>query len=187
MSDSATPKQIAFLTYMGVRGADRMTKQQASDTIQNLDQTDDLDQWERIGERRADWITDRFILHPDLYASEFQRYLYDELPELLHTYVRGQVTGSSERLTKPKIREVVQALTSEDCAWWQNPKRKAIFFERLRQTHPGCCDGRAPDKTTKRQTPQQPAAQLATAKGSGCLVLLALPFVAFIIYYLLAG
>ena len=167
----ATPKQIAYLSYMGIQGATHMSKEEASVAIDTLFDTEDLRLWERLREKQADWITDRFILYPDLYAHEIQRMLDDELPEMFHTYVRSRVVGASEKLTKAKINEVVGALTQENAQWWQAKNKKEVFFSRLASTFPHCVDGRPTERkpATRKQTVTP---STAPAKGSGCLVLL---------------
>src|SRR6266496_2814577 len=123
----ATPKQVAYLSYMGVRGAARMSKEDASEAIQNTFNTDDLNAYERLRERQSDWITDRFMLYPDLYASEIQHMLDEELTEMFHAYVRSRVVGASEKLTKTKIKQVIRALTRENAQWWQAKNKKDVF------------------------------------------------------------
>jgi hypothetical protein len=169
---------------MGVRNAASLTKEEASQRIDTLFQIDDLDERERMRARQGDWITDRFILHPDLYGPEFQRYLDEELPELLHAYVRGRVAGAAERLTKPKIREVVHALTRDDREWWRQPTRRELFFERLRQMYPACCEGREPARSP-RPRKATARATVPASQGSGCLVLVVTPILVFVAYALI--
>jgi hypothetical protein len=167
----ATPKQIAYLSYMGIHGAAHMSKSEASAAIDTLFNTEDLKLWETLREKQSDWITDRFILYPDLYAHELQHMLDDELPEVFHPYVRSRVVGASERLTKAKIKEVVYALTQENAQWWQAKNKKEVFYSRLASTFPHCVDGRPPEK--KPAMRKQATTPLTTpAKGSGCLVVL---------------
>lgn len=145
MSNPSTPKQRAFLAYLGIQGAEHMTSQQASEVVDRI--RDDLENYEgddreeRWARFRA-WHMDRILLYPEIYASELRDYLKNELAEVLHSYVRSRITGCSARLTKSKIREVVKVLTNEDSAWWQNPNHGAIFFERPREVYPECCDRR---------------------------------------------
>ncbi len=144
-SSKPTPKQMAFLAYLGIQGAEHMTSQQASEVVDRI--RDDLENYEgddreeRWARFRA-WHMDRILLYPEIYASELRDYLKNELAEVLHSYVRSRITGCSARLTKSKIREVVKVLTNEDSAWWQNPNHGAIFFERPREVYPECCDRR---------------------------------------------
>lgn len=148
----ATPKQVAYLTYMGVKDAAQMSKAEASEAINKLFDTNDLDLWDRLTDRQAEWITDRFVLYPKLYAAEIQRMLNDELPEMFHTFVRSRVVGASEKLTKAKIRQVVGALTDENAQWWQAKNKKEVFFARLTSMFPGCVDGRPPSVQTRNPT-----------------------------------
>lgn len=137
----ATPKQIAYLSYMGVSEADALTRKEASDRIDTLMDTPSQEHWNWLFERQGAWMTDRFILHHDLYASEFQRYLDEQLPDSLHAYVRGRVTGAPETLTKSKIKKVIHAITADDREWWRSTQKNEVFFERLAQMYPGCCEG----------------------------------------------
>ena len=156
---SATPKQIAFLSYLGVSNAECLTKQQATEEIERL--------LEVSNGRQNDWLTDRLRLYPNLYSNE----LAEHLSEQLHAYVRSRVVGASEQLTKAKIKGVVMALSKENGHWWEHPDHKSIFYNRLQQVHPGCCDGRTPEKPPKSPKPPKQLYQGSPAKGSGCLVL----------------
>lgn len=145
---SASPKQVAYLTYMGVANAAQLTKKQASDMIDSnpfLDGANSLSAFDRISSRQNRWHEERLKLYPDLYAFELKDYLRDDLPRSLHAYVRRQMVGASDNLTKPMIRQVVDELTGEDPRWWHQSNYQAVFFERLRQIFPRCCDGRLPD------------------------------------------
>ena len=93
------------------------------------------------------WIIDRLYLYPNLFKSD----LAGELATEFQTYISGQHTGSSERLTFGKISEVVHSMLDDDLGWWLNPNRKRIFHERFRQRYPKCCDGRKPDLATPKQ------------------------------------
>lgn len=138
--DRATLKQVAYLTYLGVPNAEHLTKQEASDRINTLLETEEV--------KRKNWVSDRLNLHPQLYDRE----LAEELSNSLHNYVRSRVVGASDDLTKKKIEAVVFALTKNDGHWWQQPNHKSVFFERLRQMYPGCCDGHAPERLNNLST-----------------------------------
>ncbi|SKB00480.1 hypothetical protein SAMN02745166_03150 [Prosthecobacter debontii] len=154
MSDlPASPKQVAYLSYMGISEAATMTRREASVRIDTLMDSASQEEWNWLYERQGEWLTDRFILYPDLYTSEFQRYLDDQLPDALHTYVRGRVTGAAETLTKAKIRKVIHAITAEDREWWRSPQRKEVFFDRLSRMFPGCCEG-GPRVRSHREGPK---------------------------------
>jgi len=180
----ATPKQVAYLTYMGVRDAASFTKEEASQRIETLFDIEDLEKWETMRARQGDWVTDRFIIYPDLYAPEFQLYLDEELPELLHTYVRSRVAGATERLTKSRIHEVVHALTRDNPEWWRQPDRRELFFDRLREMYPACCQGREPSRPARPKAPAQTTAPPAS-QGSGCVLFVIAPILALVSYALL--
>jgi len=74
----ATPKQIAYLSYMGVAGADRMSKDEVSIVLNRLFDTPDMKLWRQLRQKQEDWITDRFILYPDLYARDIEYMLHEE-------------------------------------------------------------------------------------------------------------
>lgn len=148
---AATPKQVAYLTYMGVKNAQDLTKQEAHDLIESncfFGEPNSLAEFERQRAYQANWQTKRLILYPDLYVFELKDYLHNTLPEELHTYVRGQIVGASERLAKSKIRDVVNALTRDDARWWHQTQYETVFLERLKQTYPKCCDGHSPINRT---------------------------------------
>jgi hypothetical protein len=153
---------------MGVTDAERMSKDEASTAIEKLFDTADDKLWERLREKQTDWITDRFILYPDLYAHEIQSMLDHELPDIFHAYVRSRVVGASETLTKAKIKQVIDALTRENKQWWQAKNKKDVFFTRLAATFPGCVDGRPPEK--KVVPAKQPPPQITVSPArSGCM------------------
>jgi hypothetical protein len=169
LANRVTPKQIAYLTYLGVRGAENMTKEQASERIEQLIESESLRQ------KREDWITDRLMLYPDLYKDEIEYMLNEELAELLHGYVRSRVVGATEKLTKQKIRDVIANLTSEDPNWWQAKGKREVFFERLTMIFPRCVDGRTPEKLVDQPEPKDfktPARVTSTPKRSGCLTMI---------------
>lgn len=159
----ATPKQVAFLTYMGVPNAEQLTSKEASDLIQ----AGHFSQPPMAGDG---WHIDRMFLYPELYPFEL-KYLENGLHAHLHAYVRTQFVGSSEKLTKEKVVRVIRALTEENAFWWHTPQRNAVFLERLKQVYPGCCDGHAPERTHSKKSDSyyQPS-----NKGTGCLVVLSL-------------
>jgi len=150
---------------MGVSNADALSFGEASDLI---------DAGGFPSEKSGRWYTERLFLYPQLYPVELEEYLSEQLhmleeklSENLHAYVRGRLVGSSERLTRSKILDVIRALTKEDERWWQQSKHEAVFLERLKQMYPGCCDGHAPaSREFYSQHENHPA------KGVGCLVIL---------------
>jgi len=171
--EPATPKQIAYLTFMGYPKADRLTKDKASQAIESLSDVSDLREYERVEKRKSEWIRQRFILHPDLYSYELKNFFIHELPETLHNFVRSRMTGASEKLTKTKIRQVVNALGREDADWWKEANFKDAFWSKLQEMHPGCCDGQLKERKKKAPAKRQQAARRAPAakpSGSGCLV-----------------
>ncbi len=152
---------------MGVRNAQNLSFEKASSTIEGLFETEDLNLYEQLREKQSEWITERFVLYPDLYANEIQRMLDEELPEILHTYVRGRMVGATEKLTKPRIKKVIASLLDESAQWWQSKNKKEIFYQRLSELYPACVDGRLPEK---KSVSKGGGRSKAPTKGAGCLV-----------------
>ncbi len=182
-SGPATPKQVAFLTYMGMARAGQLTKKEASDLIDSggfLPEVSNMAAWERQQALKNSWQTERLFLYPQLYQAELEEHLNERLPELLHSFVRCRVVGASKKLTKAKIREVITSLTSEAPSWWHHERRDDIFCAMLKQMYPGCCDGRPPEPATssvrKSLHPSPRAAAGAPLVGpprkAGCLLVL---------------
>lgn len=169
MSRPATPKQIAYLSYMGIRDAPKMSFDEASAAIEDPFTTADQREFERLHDRKSRWISDRLVLHPDLYSAEVQVMLDSELPEALHAYTRSRIVGATEKLTKAKIRSVISSLQKDSPLWWQAQNRDEIFYERLTMAYPSCVDGRPPER---KQASPKPAKAKNQPKGSGCLVVL---------------
>jgi GYF domain 2 len=138
----ATPKQIAYLSYMGVTGGDGMSKDEASGVLNRLFDTPDDKLWRQLRQKQDDWITDRFILYPDLYAQDIEYMLHQELPRAFHAFVRSRIVGAPETLTKAKIRQVIDALGQENNQWWQAKNKRDLFFSKLSAMFPACIDGR---------------------------------------------
>lgn len=71
-------------------------------------------------------------------------YMEKVLPENLHSYVRSRYVRCSEKLTKSKIREVIESLSNDDSGWHTVSGFEDLFLQRLKDRYPGCCDGRDP-------------------------------------------
>ena len=126
---------------MGYKNVDQETKKSASYLISSINDNTTPEQWERNERKKEEWHRLKFILHPDVYSHELKSFLINDLPETLHNYVRGHMTGASERLTKKKIRQVVSALSQEQADWWQGQDFKYRFWDKLVEMYPSCCDG----------------------------------------------
>lgn len=132
---SATPKQRAFLSFLGLPIPPSLTSQEASEMIDSIDAHPDPSLREQIWERSRAWPTERVFLHPDLYGEEF---VHTELPDLMHTYVRHRITGAIGRLTKSKIQKVIEDLNRTSPKWWAARNRGDIFMDRLGLLFPAC-------------------------------------------------
>jgi hypothetical protein len=143
-SEKATPKQVAYLNYMGVSDADQLSKLDAAKLIEAnsfIVEARSTSEFNRLRSHQERWNRERLIIYPEVYATELKQFLRNELPATLHSYVRQQMIGASEKLTKAKIRRVIDALTVENGGWWHQIDFQAVFFERLTQLYPKCCDG----------------------------------------------
>jgi hypothetical protein len=116
---------------MGVTGGDGMSKDEASGVLDRLFDSPDMKLWRQLRQRQEDWITDRFILYPDLYARDIEYMLHEELPRAFHAFVRSRMVAASETLTKAKIRQVIDALSQENNQWWQAKNKRDVFFTKL--------------------------------------------------------
>jgi hypothetical protein len=98
----ATPKQVAYLSYLGIADADRISKDEVSTVINNLCATEDMKLSQHLQQKHEDWVTNRFILYPDLYARDIEYMLHEELPRLFHGFVRSRIVGASEISLRPR-------------------------------------------------------------------------------------
>ena len=155
--EPATPRQVAYLRFMGYPASPSMGGDKASHTIAHLYELLGSDELrDNFSDRQSQWRRDRFILHKDLYGDyELQQFLGEELGEILHDHVRKRIVGASQRLTKSKIREVINSLTAINREWWREANYQQTFFECLKRLHPGCCDGRTPDRKPTPSAPSQ--------------------------------
>ena len=122
---------------------------------------------------------DRFILYPELFIKQRPSFIEHNLPEILAKYVRGQFTGSSEKITKQKISDVTAIMLKENPDWWINSERKKIFLNRFAEIHPGCCDGRK--KVTTKSQPPPLRKDINHKNKKGCVIFI-LPIIA--VYFL---
>lgn len=151
---SARPGQVAYLNYMGVPGASRMTEEEAAATIENLPEGLPERAWNDYHERSARWHRDKLMLHPEIFSGALRKYLGYELPQELHQHVRGRVTNAEAKLTKAKIKEVMAYLNEEDENWWHSDSYKHIFFKRLSAVYPACVSlGRTIDLRREEKSP----------------------------------
>lgn len=206
---SASPEQIAFLSWFGVDEAASLTEEEAIAMIDKVGSDN------AIRADGASWNVDRLILYPDMFRKELNKHLsgkikreclryYDgivfestsypdgeickevfkrlsvddpgwwsrpvfpesfykalqiafpkccdgksvylekDLPAQLHQHIRSLYAGCSEKLTKAKIRGVMRQLSEQDSEWHSRVGFETVFASRLRELHPGCCDGRDP-------------------------------------------
>lgn len=147
---TGTPRQIAFLKFHGVTDADNLSRQEIDEIMRNdcfewIANRYNLSHLELDKLRSSDWHRERLILHPDLYSKELNDFINSSLREEMGTYVRGQYTGSSERITKEKIQESINSLIKENPNWWNHENSKKVFLDRFSRMFPKSCDGKRPD------------------------------------------
>jgi hypothetical protein len=156
-ADKPSPRQKAYLEFMGNRRVDSMTRAEAGAEIERLRNVADgaipCDPKISgdIGDRMRRWGSEKFRLYPKLYRSEiFEKLELRE--EEFRRYVRSRIVSASERLTSDRIRSTYESLTDEDPAWWLSAESNELFFDRLQQLYPGCCDGKSPATTNRLTT-----------------------------------
>jgi hypothetical protein len=132
----ANAKQRAYLSYMGVTVRETMSQNEASAAITRLESVTDYEQWRQLVEKKSDWQTDRFLLHPHLFEAEFDTYYNKELPEILASYVRSQAPECSHHLTPLVVHEAMNALSAQNASWWRSPRRQDLFLTELLENHP---------------------------------------------------
>lgn len=142
MPDQAAKLRF-YLNYMGASpdlGADEdslweMAKTYLSETVNAGYKTETA-----LKNRR--WEDDRFSRHMDVFEDDFFEKYFEEL----RGYVRSRVKGCSGQLTKEKVIFTIRELNRTHKNWWMRNDYKILFWERLRQIHPECCDGIVSDK-----------------------------------------
>jgi len=110
-SSGATPKQRAFLEYLGIMVPG--TKEEASEAI-DAAMNDDA-----LAERRSRWTTDRLFLHPDLYRDEGISFRASRI-DILHRNVNSLVGDPShpfKRMTKAQVEDAVSLLCQKRPGW----------------------------------------------------------------------
>lgn len=128
---SASPKQLAYLSYMGVTVRGSITEAEADRAISRLESVSDYEQWRQLVEKKNEWHTDRFLLHPQLFAAEFEVYYHSELPDILANHVRSQAPEAARYLTPPNIRATMDSLSAQNPSWWRSPRRQRLFLAEL--------------------------------------------------------
>lgn len=157
-----TRKQIAYLQYLRVMETptDRGTASEWIDKIHN-EANQKTARGEVLSELCANWSWMKWVKHPDLYPEEDMRLELSRVADEMRAGVRRRIRGASGRLTIEKAVAVVRALWRENPNWL-NGDRFPVFYSRLREMFPECCDGAA--------IPPRP--KVAANQGSGCLVIL---------------
>jgi hypothetical protein len=169
----------AYFRYMGIPNMENITESQIEEIQDEGELTwyertfnADRKMLEKYSAKKAAWFEgDRFILEPLLYEKKIKFYLTGDLPKLLATYVRGQFTGSSEKITAARIKEVCTMMLEENPTWWHSSNRKHIFLERFKIAYPRCCDGTKPSRSSTHLPVQirDDAGAIATKKPNQCL------------------
>lgn len=116
------------------------------------------EQIEWFDQRNSDWFFQRIILYPFLYRKERKEFLEYRVIEEMGTYVRGQFTGSNERITKQNLLKVADLMLTENPKWWECRDRKKNFLSKFAEMFPKCCDGERPERTPRERpmTQSQP-------------------------------
>jgi hypothetical protein len=126
---------------------------------------------------------------------------YGDLPDSLHSYARSTIVACSEKLTRGRIIDVIEALCLKDQAWMNKPNRNELFWAELKHRYPGCCDGHAPVSSgegvfvgrshaaTHDEGHAGPSPRAGRSrpgpKSSGCLLVIVITLSApFLLYYI---
>jgi hypothetical protein len=97
---------------------------------------------------------DKLKLHPEIYKSEIQAHLRDELKPKMTAYVRKQFKGSTQNITMDKIEDSLWHLLRESPTFWHDDDNfKKIFLERFAKDYPLCCDGSPISKAVAATAP----------------------------------
>lgn len=131
ISVPASPKKVAYLSYMGATLCSPLSDTEADTAIARLESVADYEQWRQLVEKKNEWHTDRFLLHPQLFAAEFEAYYHSELPEILSNYVRSQEPSAAGLLTPSNIRMTMESLSSGNPSWWRSPRRQKLFLAEI--------------------------------------------------------
>ena len=150
----ATPKQVAYLEFMGVLTARALTKSEAGKKIEAIGEACSSDPFGRMDQRRGEWRTEKFRLHLDLYRADLLPFVMLS-EDSFRNHVRARVVGASGKLTKAKVEGVVRALLEGEPLWWDAPDANERFFQGLAAMFPECVDGTAPARA-ERQVELQP-------------------------------
>jgi hypothetical protein len=104
-------------------------------------------------ERSQNWLIDRLILHPQLYARERRDFLLNFEDEL-GGFVRGKFKGNSSRITQQKLLATMESLMNKNPRWWDVSlsNRKESFFLEFQSLFPESCDGEIVQKKPNKKT-----------------------------------
>lgn len=124
----ASPKQLAYLLYMGVAHSTDLGYAEAEALIHRLEKTASYEEWQKLVEKKCTWRIDRFILHPSLFLHEFQVFYHQELPEILCEHLRNHLPQLREWPTLAKVHDCLLDLARERPNWWQQPGIREQFL-----------------------------------------------------------
>ena len=159
--NSATPQQVAYLSYMSVKGADKMNEEKAAMHIESLMQRiHDSPPESAIRRRQSEWMRDRFKLYPALYERELRQFLDEGLPSSLLSWVGARMKGATMKLNKVKVKQVMKSLSEEDPDWWMGDEYQEVFYQRLSELLPKTVDGKFSEP--------KPRSALLSKGGGGC-------------------
>ncbi len=133
----ASERQVAYLAWLGVSDAVKLTSKEAANAIQkkggNLTYRSDGKQWN----------IERLILHPEIFSDELKKHLKLKVRRDCLKHHESLVFGSSELLDDKKLSEVFNKLMKIDVAWWSKEDFRDVFYNQLRDMYPKCCDGKS--------------------------------------------
>jgi hypothetical protein len=123
--EPATPKQVAFLRYLGHRSPEKLSKTKASEAISR----------KRDNKKGEAWIFDRLHLHPELFPDEAPQ-LGWRRAEYFKTWIMRNGPKGRAKATEKRCGEVIDALSVTDPEWWKKTDRCEVFTAAFMQAFP---------------------------------------------------
>lgn len=156
----ASPKQVAYLSYLGHEGSEQLSSEEASEVIEGYGEIGAGDA--ELMKRMNEWRSVRYDLYPNLYPEENPvPLIVSRSEERFRSYVRARHTGCSQKLTRGIIEDIVARLLAESRHYSvQQEPPSEVIYDALHRFHPGCVDGPAPVREATEPAPKQPLPEI---------------------------
>jgi hypothetical protein len=168
-AEPATPRQRAFLSYMGLPFAAETTRDEAARLV------NDAMENPRDAERLSRWSEERLLLHPELFAAEIQARKENRAQRYLEIYLE-QGTPFFDKVTKAHCQVLVGHLDVQIPRWDADEREAAwkYFFPALAEKFPqlATLEGKLKFASGKREEEPRPtrSATVKTSRGSSSSV-----------------